>query len=794
MKQRISDLINHYTQTKDDLEATLARKDAELKTLKSGATTSQKSQAELQGKIAELSKEIEILKNRIFELTEKYTKEKTQLEAELVERNTEINALKMGSAASKLELEKLSSEVTSLKQRIDELTVQYDVTKAALNESIKEFESVGPLLDEILADLEKFKIEKDTEIERLKEELKKCSGTSAELDRLKLEKAGLQEQLKDLTGTVSDLIPSRDKAELFNYLIGKTGELETKLSVQGLSKETIDTFIAALKAKEDELRKCGKDGEEAKLAIDTLTKQLEEMKLSIETKKTKDSELQKQLNEGKDELEKLKAELNKANEIIKTLKGQLSNAQNSVSRLENELKTEKDEVERLKAELIAAKAALEAAKAAFNVNSAFKDQISKEKEKENIEKAQTMVNEIETKLAGSQTRITTLEQELQVAKAEVERLNAELDKANETIKNLQDKLTISEDRVKDLEKKLGLLSDTLQREITDLKIKLQKCMDRDKLKIILSAIIAKNDYTPLGDVEIDKDLTNLREAVNKNAWIQYLLDNIKTPNEIKEDNAPDDLIPLIRLLKNTGNTYETDIQTTCYLYFLSSHILSKHFSPEGKETNDEKTIIGRYSGINFSLNNPLKCINTVLPILKLMEEIYALEKEGSFLFDISDFIEENRKILILLKGQISSSPPLTNTINNYFSEKTGVPNNPLTKLYIKLDDKKLDIVYKTNKAFIIPQGISLTGSYSSVIESISSLKGKDLKFGSEDTTLTDTTLTYPVLFYFLINSLKRYLNMNRDILKGNKCLLPKMLQLNQQQTWPLKQNIASIPR
>jgi len=417
LKESISDLINHYTQTKDDLEAKLAGKDAELKSLSSGATTSQKSQAELQGKIAELSKEIETLKNRIFELTEKYTKEKTQLEAQLVERNTEINALKMGSAVSKLQLEKLSSEITSLKQRIDELTVQYDATKNALNESIKEFELIGPLLDEILADLEKFKIEKDTEIDRLKKELEKCSGIAAELDRLKKEKVGLQLKIVSLEASLRNsqakLKRLEEKSTLFDHLILETQKLETKLLANDLTNATIDSFIAALKAKEDDLRKCGEDGVKAKAAIDAITLTLTELTKEVEKKKGESIDL-------KTQAEKAAKEAKEAKEAAEKAAKEAANTKNAATKA-------------------AAAAAYEIAKAKQEAADAI--QKAKEEAEKAVGTAQEAQKAAEAEKAASQALVTQANSISTAKQSEAEAAALAVKQAEDQLKNAQNEVT-----------------------------------------------------------------------------------------------------------------------------------------------------------------------------------------------------------------------------------------------------------------------------------------------------------------------------------------------------------------
>ena len=809
LKQSISDLVNHYTQTKDDLEAKLAGKDAELKSLTSGATSSQKSQAELQGKIAEVSKEIETLKNRIFELTEKYTKEKTQLETQLVERNTEINALKMDSAASKLEIERLSSEIKSLKQRIDELTVQYDATKNALDESIKEFELIGPLLDEILEDLEKIKTEKDTEIEGLKKELEKCSGIAAELDTLKTEKAGLQEQLKDLTGTVSGLIPSRDKAELFNYLIEKTGDLESKLASEGLTNATIDSFIAALKAKEDDLRKCGEDGVKAKAAIDTLTKELEDKKAETNTL----------LTEAKDAADKAAA----AALALKAAEDKLKNAESETAKkqAETDLKIAEANKAMSDAQARAADAEANAAAAADAVLQAQQaakalvlQESSSQAQKDAAAKAEKQEALARAEQAEAAQKVKEAEAAVALAAQQAEQsLREAAEKQSGENKEALEKAAL---RIQAAEnEKTGL-----EGQLETLKKQLEECknaINRDALKAIILAFSnsSKSEIEFTLENDDDKDLNDLREVIreqikNRNDWqnaytsmegekndwqnaytsmdefIKIIADNINNP-EWKGDDIPEgslkDLVNIILPLRNKESKVK-DLQEFCSLLFFTSHILSTHFT-----VAEQNPIKKGYNQLMANLNETKKytdlsvVINILMPILNLMEQLYQSGQDGSFYIKPDEFFNDplGKNLFDFLKGQLKGDLT-TEAINRHFANKTGrSEDGPLSKVYIIIDNKNNMMEVIQNQSGLAKEvsnaEIQKPLSYSSIAQRFdAALTTRRL---TKDDVSKDMTLSYPVLFYFLIFTFKNYLNTRQGKLQGTQCRLPRIFQQGQ---------------
>jgi len=261
LKERISELSNAYTQTKADLESKLAGKQAEIDTLKTGSTVSQAEQAELQGKLAELSEEAKTLKNTISELAEKYATEKADLERQLAERAAEVNALKTSLAEAQEQLELLRNEVKELKNRLEELKQEYTATQKALDDAMKEFESVDTILVKIMEDFDGMKGEKDSEIADLNEKLKACLEKSTELTKLTAEKTALEARLGSVTEE-KDAEIVRLKAEIARL----TGELGSK----NTSASAAEAKAAAAEARAAAAEKGSADEKAARAEADRL--------------------------------------------------------------------------------------------------------------------------------------------------------------------------------------------------------------------------------------------------------------------------------------------------------------------------------------------------------------------------------------------------------------------------------------------------------------------------------------------------------------------------------------------
>ena len=185
LRERISELADKYTTTKAGLEA-------ELATLKSGATVSQTDKAKLEGDLAKLNQE--------------HANEKEEFERQLAEKDSQLRALQTGSAEAH---EDLLKQIAALKARIEELTQQYQATQKALDDAMNEFESVEPILVKIMEDFDAMKGEKDNEIADLKAKLAACLEQSKELTRLTEEKAALEARLGTKDADIASL-----KAEL----------------------------------------------------------------------------------------------------------------------------------------------------------------------------------------------------------------------------------------------------------------------------------------------------------------------------------------------------------------------------------------------------------------------------------------------------------------------------------------------------------------------------------------------------------------------------------------------------
>jgi hypothetical protein len=186
-------------------------------------------------------------------------------------------------------------------------------------------------------------------------------------------------------------------------------------------------------------------------------------------------------------------------------------------------------------------------------------------------------------------------------------------------------------------------------------------------------------------------------------------------------------------------------------------------------------------------------INTVLPILRLMEIIYMSKKKLAFKFTNTEI---PKNFLTILKALLKTHNAPTFDINKNFSMgASGTDNNSLENIYILdgkdgKDDKSFQIlntepirnvgtsgkVPPPVQAANFTDGSILIGNYAKLERDLVNIVNIAVP-SPEKIENIDTTFTYPVLFYLLIFSLKKYLNPSKGILKGNKCLLPKILQL-----------------
>ena len=337
----------------------------------------------------------------------------------------------------------------------------------------------------------------------------------------------------------------------------------------------------------------------------------------------------------------------------------------------------------------------------------------------------------------------------------------------------------------------------LKVELGKLQEQLKSCIDKQKLKTILQAIIENKDFESLGDKDINNKLKTLRYAIYLKEYIAYMISNIDTPETIKE--PPSELKPLVDALQNVKQIKEEKtLQESCYLYFFASHVQVTHFPTDNDRS---KKISEKYESIVNDLLDTTKnkmfegnienLINALLPILRFMEIIYMSKKKLAFKFIRPPEFPPN--FLTILKALLDKNGAPTFDINKNFSiGTTGTDNNPLENIYI-LEDKVNNSFQIVNaepirnvgrsgrvpppvQAAHFPDQSILDGNYSKLERDL--IKIVDTAVGSsEKIENIDTTFTYPVLFYLLIFSLKKYLNPSKGILKGNKCLLPKILQL-----------------
>jgi len=794
-------------------------------------------------------------------------------------KEAELSALHSEVNTSQNEIKSLSEEIDLLKIRIEELVKQFNETKLVLDKAISEYELIGPLLDEIEKDIEILKAESKTKDKKI---------TELRTDKLKI--VSLEASLRNCQAKLKRL---EEKSTLFDHLILETQKLETKLLANDLTNATIDAFIAALKAKEDELRRCGEDGVKAKAAIDAITVTLTELTKEVEKKKGESVDLkaraekaEKEAKEAKEAAEKaakeaantknaatkaaaaaateiakakqeaadaiqkanedakaaigtaqeaqkaaeaekiaLQAQVNQANTIasvkqteadaaalaVKQAEDQLKNAQNEVSKKQAEADlaiaqanqaTTAAEARAAEAEAkaVAAEAAVlqaeQAAKAlVLQASSSQAEQAAKAEAEKQEALARAEQAEAAKKLKEAEAAVAVAAQQAEQSLREAAEKQSGENK--EALEKAAERIQEAENEKTGLEQQL----ETLKQELEASK---NNSIDREALKTILAAIIETNNFTPLGEgyEDIDNQLEQLSNTIYLKEYIAYMVSNIDTPEKIVD--PPPELAPLVLALQNVKQIKEENkLQESCYLYFFASHVQVTHFPTSDVDTrilDRSRKISEKYETILTDLLDMEKnklfggkvenIINTVLPILRLMEIIYMSKKKLAFKFTNTEI---PKNFLTILKALLKTHNAPTFDINKNFSMgASGTDNNSLENIYILdgKDDKSFQIlntepirnvgtsgkVPPPVQAANFTDGSILIGNYAKLERDLVNIVNIAVP-SPEKIENIDTTFTYPVLFYLLIFSLKKYLNPSKGILKGNKCLLPKILQL-----------------
>lgn len=797
-------------------------------------------------------------------------------------KEAELSALHSEVNTSQNEIKSLSEEIDLLKIRIEELVKQFNETKLVLDKAISEYELIGPLLDEIEKDIEILKAESKTKDKKI---------TELRTDKLKI--VSLEASLRNCQAKLKRL---EEKSTLFDHLILETQKLETKLLANDLTNATIDAFIAALKAKEDELRRCGEDGVKAKAAIDAITVTLTELTKEVEKKKGESVDLKAQADKAAKEAKEAKEAADKA------LK-EAANSKNAATKAAATAATEIAKAKQEAADAIQkanedAKAAIgtaqEAQKAAEAEKAALQAQVDKAntiatvKEREandaalalkaaedKLKNAESEADkkQAEADLAIAQANQATTEAEARAAEAEAKAVEAEAavlkaeqaakalvlqesssqaeqaakaeaekqealakaqqaeaaqkvkeaeaaaalaaQQAEQSLREAAEKqsgenkeaLEKAAERIQEAENEKTGLEQQLETLKQELEASKNNSIDREALKTILAAIIETNNFTPLGEgyEDIDNQLEQLSNTIYLKEYIAYMVSNIDTPEKIVD--PPPELTPLVLALQNVKQIKEENkLQESCYLYFFASHVQVTHFPTSDVDTrilDRSRKISEKYETILTDLLDMEKnklfggkvenIINTVLPILRLMEIIYMSKKKLAFKFTNTEI---PKNFLTILKALLKTHNAPTFDINKNFSMgASGTDNNSLENIYILdgkdgKDDKSFQIlntepirnvgtsgkVPPPVQAANFTDGSILIGNYAKLERDLVNIVNIAVP-SPEKIENIDTTFTYPVLFYLLIFSLKKYLNPSKGILKGNKCLLPKILQL-----------------
>jgi hypothetical protein len=189
------------------------------------------------------------------------------------------------------------------------------------------------------------------------------------------------------------------------------------------------------------------------------------------------------------------------------------------------------------------------------------------------------------------------------------------------------------------------------------------------------------------------------------------------------------------------------------------------------------------------------------PILNIMEQIYQSGHSGEFKLYPIEFNEKGVHLFTLILDELKGELDAVQQIIPHFTRKTGNVEyiSPLSKIYI-------DINYKKNpkgefilqQGSLIPDGYSIINNqkpkgelqiiktpslnkqlpYSTLISRLNDVleKGEQQYDGQSFQHEREKKLSYPVLFYFLIFTFKKFLNTRQGKLAGTQCHLPKMFQ------------------
>ena len=807
LKIRIEELVKQFNETKLVLDKAI-------------------SEYELIGPLLdEIEKDIEILKAESKTKDKKITELRTDklkivsLEASL--RNCQAKLKRLEEKSTLFDHLILETQKLETKLLANDLT---NATIDAFIAALKAKEEKSTLFDHLILETQKLETKLlandltnatiDAFIAALKakeDELRRCGEdgvkAKAAIDAITVTLTELTKEVEKKKGESVDLKARAEKAE-------KEAK-EAKEAAEKAAKEAANTKNAATKAAAAAATEIAKAKQEA---ADAIQKANEDAKAAIgtaqEAQKAAEAEkiaLQAQVNQANTIASVKQTEADAAALAVKQAEDQLKNAQNEVSKKQAEADlaiaqanqaTTAAEARAAEAEAkaVAAEAAVlqaeQAAKAlVLQASSSQAEQAAKAEAEKQEALARAEQAEAAKKLKEAEAAVAVAAQQAEQSLREAAEKQSGENK--EALEKAAERIQEAENEKTGLEQQL----ETLKQELEASK---NNSIDREALKTILAAIIETNNFTPLGEgyEDIDNQLEQLSNTIYLKEYIAYMVSNIDTPEKIVD--PPPELAPLVLALQNVKQIKEENkLQESCYLYFFASHVQVTHFPTSDVDTrilDRSRKISEKYETILTDLLDMEKnklfggkvenIINTVLPILRLMEIIYMSKKKLAFKFTNTEI---PKNFLTILKALLKTHNAPTFDINKNFSMgASGTDNNSLENIYILdgKDDKSFQIlntepirnvgtsgkVPPPVQAANFTDGSILIGNYAKLERDLVNIVNIAVP-SPEKIENIDTTFTYPVLFYLLIFSLKKYLNPSKGILKGNKCLLPKILQL-----------------
>ena len=544
-------------------------------------------------------------------------------------------------------------------------------------------------------------------------------------------------------------------------------------TIASAKQSEADTAAAALKEAKDALDKAKSNSNTKQAETDLAIAQANEATTAANAKA---AEAEAKAAAALKELEVAKALVNQAQGDVTKATSQAEKDAAAFASAEAEKKVALAEAEEAKAAKEAMAAQVAAAEAAKKAEQDLREAAEKQSGEDKIalEEAAQRIQAAETKEGESIAELETLKKQLEECKNSINRETLQsiiLAFSNSSKSEIE--FTLENDEDPDL--------NTLRQLIRE-QIKNRNTWQQKYNTIEKNRDDWQNAYTSMEEEKNDWQTayTSMEE------FIKTIADNINNP-EWTGDDIPDgnlkELVNTILPLRNKESKVK-DLEEFCSLLFFTSHILSTHFT--AAERNPIKT---GYNQLMANLNETRKytdlsvVINILMPILNILEQLYQSGKEGSFLIKPDEFFKDSlgKDLFTFLKGQLKGDLT-TEAINRHFANKTGrSEDGPLSKVYIIIDNSTnmMEVIQNQSGSAkeVSNAEIQKPLSYSSIAQRFdAALTSQRL---SKYPVSNDITLSYPVLFYFLIFSFKQYLNTRQGKLHGTQCRLPRIFQQGQ---------------